>query len=47
VEVDFTLEQPGQYRLRAATVDLAGRTTVVWRKLEVSAEAPGGRLSLR
>jgi len=47
MEVDFKLEQPGQYRLRAATVDLAGRTTVVWRKLEVSAEAPGGRLSLR
>ena len=33
IETQFTLEQPGQYRLRAATSDLAGRSTVVWKEL--------------
>jgi hypothetical protein len=33
VEVSFKLSRPGQYRLRAATVDLAGRSTVVWQTL--------------
>lgn len=32
VETRFTLSQPGQYRLRAATTDLAGRSTVVWKE---------------
>ncbi|NOS68478.1 MAG: hypothetical protein HOP33_00925 [Verrucomicrobia bacterium] len=31
VETRFTLSQPGHYRLRAATTDLAGRSTVVWK----------------
>jgi len=35
VEIQFTIRQPGRYRLRAATVDLAGRTTVVWRSITV------------
>lgn len=26
VEIDFQIDRPGTYRLRAATVDLAGRT---------------------
>jgi hypothetical protein len=30
VQVEFRLEQPGEYRLRAATVDTAGRSTVNW-----------------
>ncbi len=29
------LEQPGRDRLRAATTDLAGRSTVVWKEFEV------------
>jgi len=35
VEIEFKIEQPGKYRLRAATVDLAGRTTVVWKNITV------------
>jgi hypothetical protein len=35
VETQFTVEQPGRYRLRAATTDLAGRSAVVWREFEV------------
>jgi hypothetical protein len=33
VEVHFPLERPGSYRLRAATVDMAGRSTVSWSTL--------------
>jgi hypothetical protein len=36
VRTDFLLTRPGTYRLRAATVDLAGRCTVVWRSIAVS-----------
>lgn len=36
VEAQFTISQPGQYRLRAATTDLAGRSSVVWREWEAS-----------
>jgi len=36
VAVSFTLGRPGNYRLRAATVDLAGRTSVVWKPIVVS-----------
>jgi len=36
VVVDFRLDHPGKYRLRAATVDLAGRTTVTWTPIIVS-----------
>jgi len=35
VEIQFTIGQSGEYRLRAATVDLAGRTTVVWKNILV------------
>ncbi len=35
VEIQFTIRQPGKYRLRAATADLAGRTMVVWRNITV------------
>ena len=35
VEIRFGLERPGNYRLRAATVDMAGRTAVVWETITV------------
>jgi hypothetical protein len=35
VELQFRVEQPGRYRLRAATTDLAGRSTFVWREIVV------------
>jgi hypothetical protein len=34
-ETSFNLGRPGTYRLRTATVDLAGRSTVVWRSIVV------------
>jgi hypothetical protein len=36
VTVNFTLARPGNYRLRTATVDLAGRTTVTWTPMVVA-----------
>ena len=36
VTVSFVLKRPGRYRLRAATVDLAGRSTVTWTNLAVT-----------
>ena len=38
VEINFRLKHPGNYRLRVATVDMAGRTTVEWKTLIVSSE---------
>ena len=35
VELQFRVEQSGRYRLRAATTDLAGRSTVVWQEIRV------------
>jgi hypothetical protein len=35
VELEFRVEQPGRYRVRAATTDLAGRSTVVWKEIQV------------
>ena len=35
VEVSFGLRHPGDYRLRAATVDMAGRTAVEWKTITV------------
>ena len=35
VEMSFTLRHPGSYRLRAATVDMAGRTAVEWKTITV------------
>ncbi len=43
VDVSFRLTRPGDYRLRAATVDVAGRSTVVWKPLRVR-RATDGRL---
>jgi len=34
-EIDFRIEQSGNYRLRSATVDMAGRTAVVWKTITV------------
>jgi hypothetical protein len=41
VEVTFPLTRPGNYRLRAATVDTSGRSIVVWRPFMVSRRADG------
>jgi hypothetical protein len=35
VEAQVTIEHPGRYRLRAATADLAGRSTVTWKEFKV------------
>ena len=35
VEIHFTLNRPGNYRLRTATVDMAGRTAVAWETITV------------
>ena len=32
-ELRFKIEQPGHYRLRVSTVDLAGRSAVVWKEI--------------
>ena len=44
VTVRFKVIKPGSYRLRAATVDTAGRTTVVWKSFVVRGEGPGKAL---
>jgi hypothetical protein len=36
VVATFTLKQQGKYRLRAATVDVAGRTTITWSPIAVT-----------
>ena len=40
VEVHFRLKHPGNYRLRAATVDMAGRTTVEWKTITIQDKRP-------
>jgi hypothetical protein len=35
VDIKFNINRPGKYRLRATTVDLAGRTVVVWKNITV------------
>ncbi len=35
VEIGFKVETPGLYRLRTATVDLAGRTAEAWKGFTV------------
>jgi len=35
IEVEFRVEQPGHYRLRASTTDLAGRSTIGWKEITV------------
>ncbi|RKU16454.1 hypothetical protein C6500_17495 [Candidatus Poribacteria bacterium] len=38
VEIHFRLNRLGNYRLRAATVDMAGRTAVTWETITVPSE---------
>ena len=38
VEIRYRLDRPGNYRLRAATVDIAGRTAVAWETITVPAK---------
>ena len=38
VEINFSLKHSGTYRLRAATVDMAGRTAVEWKTITVPNE---------
>jgi len=47
VKVKFKLTQRGSYRLRAATVDTAGRSTVVWKSVFVSQDTSIGLLRMR
>jgi len=35
LEMAFQIRQPGDYRLRAATVDVSGRTAVVWKRMTI------------
>lgn len=35
IEIQFQVERAGRYRLRAATTDLAGRSTVVWQEFAI------------
>ncbi len=44
VEVSFKLTSPGNYRLRAASADVTGRTSVVWRPIVISRESVGRKL---
>ncbi|MEN6604864.1 MAG: hypothetical protein ABFD86_20820 [Bryobacteraceae bacterium] len=43
-ETRFTIQKVGRYRLRASTVDQAGRSTVVWTNLMVSMNPASGSL---
>jgi hypothetical protein len=43
VETRFAVEHPGRYRLRAATTDLAGRSTVVWKEITVEPQGSAQR----
>jgi len=46
VEMRFTIEKPGRYRLRASTVDQAGRTRVVWKRLSATKDPVSGELAV-
>ncbi len=46
-ETRFTILKAGRYRLRASTVDQAGRSTVVWKELEVLTDPVSGRLEFK
>ena len=35
VELEFTIDQPGSYRLRTSTSDAAGRSSVVWKEIKM------------
>jgi hypothetical protein len=34
-DIDFTIEDPGIYKLRVTTIDLAWRTAVAWKTITV------------
>ncbi|MEA3479097.1 MAG: hypothetical protein U9R60_13005, partial [Bacteroidota bacterium] len=36
VEIKFTIDRPGNYRLRAATTDVTGRSSVVWKEIHIA-----------
>ena len=40
VEIRFSLEHPGNYRLRTATVDMTGRTAAAWNTITVPGKRP-------
>ena len=40
VEIRFTLRHAGSYRLRSATVDMAGRTAVEWKTITIAGKRP-------
>ncbi|MBS1825316.1 MAG: hypothetical protein JST93_08350 [Acidobacteria bacterium] len=40
-EVTFSLTRPGSYKVRAATVDTSGRSTVVWHPFRVGRDVEG------
>lgn len=35
-EIKFSIDKPGNYRLRAATTDVAGRSAVVWKDIVIA-----------
>ena len=35
IEIKFHIEKPGNYRLRVSTTDVAGRSTVVWKDINI------------
>lgn len=46
VEMRFAIDRPGNYRLRASTTDVVGRSTVVWTRLTISPGPSGLRLEI-
>ncbi len=46
IEATMRISRPGNYRLRASTVDTAGRTTVVWLRFSVRTDPNTKRLRL-
>lgn len=42
-ETQFAISQPGRYRLRAATADLAGRSAATWKEFSVAEGVAGTR----
>jgi len=36
VEIKFNIDKPGNYRLRVSTTDVAGRSTVVWKDINIA-----------
>jgi hypothetical protein len=36
VKIKFKIKKPGDYRLRVSTADMTGRSTVVWKKINIA-----------